>query len=106
MAYNRIDRAAAEALEAAVGAENFQIGDQIGADMSHDERSLYGTAAPEAAYVVTAPRTGRPYDRARISRIICRRISVFFPIRSSRVSPGFWLAPAVITMRAQSPMSS
>ena len=54
MAYNRIDRAAAEALEAAVGADNFQIGDQIGADMSHDERSLYGTAAPEA---VVYPRS-------------------------------------------------
>lgn len=48
MNYNRIDPDTAAALKAAAGESNYLDGADIGADMSHDERALYGTAAPEA----------------------------------------------------------
>lgn len=48
MNYNRIGPDTAAALKAAAGAGNYIDGADIGADMSHDERALYGTAAPEA----------------------------------------------------------
>ena len=48
MDYNRINPSIATALKAASGAGNYLDGADIGADMSHDERALYGTASPEA----------------------------------------------------------
>jgi hypothetical protein len=47
-----------------------------------------------------------PKSRAVISARMLRKMAAFLPMRSSRVSPGFWLAPAVMTTRAQSVMSS
>jgi len=47
-----------------------------------------------------------PKSRFFISPMMDFIIAAFFLIRSRRVSPGFWLAPAVITIMAASVMSS
>ena len=60
MPYNKISPEAAAELAAAVGAENYMTGGGISSDMGHDERSLYGTAMPEA---VVCPESAEQVSR-------------------------------------------
>ena len=50
--YNKLTPELAEKLKGIVGAENFQIGEEIGEDYGRDEMPIYGKRMPEALVFV------------------------------------------------------